>query len=179
MAQGTAAQASTPAPENQKIDPAQIQYAIAQLRSHQNLAGGALAGLAAALVGAAIWAGITLATHYQIGWMAVGIGFLVGFAIRSIGRGIDRVYGYVGAGLSLLGCAAGNLLTVCAAISQQHDMPILDVLSRLTPYIVQQLMVASFSPMDVLFYAIAVYEGYRLSFRQVTMQEVRTLLTGA
>jgi len=177
MAQGTAA--ATPAPAKQQIDPAQIQYAIAQLRSHQNLAGGVLAGLAAAMVGAAIWAAITFATHYQIGWMAVGVGFLVGFAIRSIGKGIDRVYGYLGAGLSLLGCAAGNLLTVCSVVSQQQDMPILDVLSRLTPDIVQRLMVASFSPMDLLFYAIAVYEGYRLSFRQVTMHEVRALLTGA
>src|SRR5215472_894450 len=126
VAQGTTAapqQAAAPGAATQQIDPAQMQYALAQLRAQQNLAGGALAGLAAALIGAAIWAGITFATNYQIGWMAVGVGFLVGYAIRTIGRGIDRVYGYLGAGLSLLGCAVGNLLTVCAVVSQQQNMP--------------------------------------------------------
>jgi hypothetical protein len=34
------------------------------------------------------------------------------------------------------------------------------------------LMKATFSPIDLLFYGIAVYEGYRFSFRQVTPEEL-------
>ena len=32
---------------------------------------------------AGVWAGATIATGYQIGWLAVGIGFLVGVAVRA------------------------------------------------------------------------------------------------
>ena len=161
-----------------QIDRAQLQFALEQLRSQQNLLGGGLAGLAAAAVAAAVWAGLTLATGYQMGWMAVGVGFLVGFAIRIFGKGIDSVFGFVGATLALLGCAAGNLLAVCGMVAEQEGMAFMEVLSRLNPGVIQELMVATFGPMDLLFYGIAVYEGYQLSFRQLTEQELTTPLPG-
>ena len=49
-----------------------------------NLPPGVVAGLGAAIVGAAIWAAITAATDYQIGFMAIGVGFLAGFAVRLV-----------------------------------------------------------------------------------------------
>lgn len=41
-----------------------------------------IAGTIGGLVGAAIWAGISYATNYEIGWIAWGIGFVVGFCVR-------------------------------------------------------------------------------------------------
>lgn len=41
-----------------------------------------LAGGIGGLAGAAIWAGISYATNYEIGWIAWGIGALVGFCVR-------------------------------------------------------------------------------------------------
>src|SRR5262247_16655 len=128
---GGTANFEKPAQPTPQVDPAQLQYAVAQLRAQQNLPAGALAGLAAALLGAAIWAGITYATHFQIGWMAVGVGFLVGIAVRSVGKGIDSVFGIVGAAFSLLGCAVGNLLAVCGVIARQENVAFMDVLAGL------------------------------------------------
>ena len=54
------------------LSAAQLQLALQALRSEQNLVVGALAGLVAALVGAATWAVITALTQYQIGFMAIG-----------------------------------------------------------------------------------------------------------
>jgi len=34
----------------------------------------------------------------------------------------------------------------------------------------------TFDPMDILFYGIAVYEGYKLSFRQVSPEELASLV---
>jgi hypothetical protein len=164
-----------PAPQ---VDQVQLRFALEQLRSQQNLVGGALAGLAASAVGAAAWAGITVATGYQIGWMAIGVGFLVGLAVRMAGKGIDSVFGVVGGALALLGCAAGNLLAVCGIVAGQEGMAFADVLAGLDPTVARELMVASFSPMDVLFYALAVYEGYKLSFRQISQQELGSLSPG-
>jgi hypothetical protein len=67
---------------------------------------GGLAGLAAAIVGAVIWAVITVTTDHQIGWMALGVGALVGFALR-IGNG-GKAFGILGALFALFGCVLGN-----------------------------------------------------------------------
>lgn len=161
-----------------RFDEAQLQYALGQIRSEQNLTMGAVTGAAGALIGASLWALITVVTKFQIGWMAVGIGFLVGIAIRTFGRGIDKVFGYVGAVLALLGCGVGNLLAVSGTIAAEQNMGFFEVLSRLNLQIVQELMVATFSPMDVLFYGIAAYEGYKLSIRQLTERDIAARITG-
>ena len=43
--------------------------------------------------------------------------------------------------------------------------------------IAKEIMVATFSPMDLLFYGIAVYEGYRLSFRRLTRDDLAAALS--
>jgi len=41
-----------------------------------------VAGGIGGLIGAAIWAGISYATNYEVGWIAWGVGFLVGVGVR-------------------------------------------------------------------------------------------------
>ncbi len=164
---------------SQQFDTAQLQFAMDQLRAEQNLIIGAVAGAAGAAVGAALWALITILTNVQIGWMAVAVGFLVGMAVRTFGKGIDHLFGVVGAVLALLGCGLGNLLVTCGIIASQQDMEFFEVLSKLDFQNIKELMVASFSPTDLLFYGIAVYEAYKLSFRRPTYQELVVKITGA
>ena len=123
------------------------------------------AGLVASLVGAIVWAVITVATKMQIGFMAVGVGFLVAWAVRRFGQGAQPVYGVIGAALALLGCLAGNLLSACSFLASSQDKAILDIVGLVAahPAVAVRLMQATFNEMDLLFYAIAVYEGYKLS----------------
>lgn len=165
--------------ERPPIDPVQLEMAKERLRSEQRLGPAVLAGGAAAAAGAAVWAAITVATGYQIGWMAVGVGFLVGLAVRYFGKGMDRSFGVVGAVWSLLGCGLGNLLAVCGMVSKEQGIPLGFVVRNLNLEIAADMMAATFSPMDLLFYGIAVYEGYRFSFRQLTEEQLQTYLTGA
>jgi len=137
---------------------------LQEARDNQNLTMGVAGGLAAAVVGAVLWAIITVVTGYQIGWMAVGIGFLVGYAVKLLGKGVDPVFGYAGAAIALAGCLVGNLLTVVITVSRQENLEILTLLSRLTPGIAADILKETFQPMDVLFYGLAVYEGYKISF---------------
>jgi hypothetical protein len=159
-----------------ELEPDRLQYAIGTLRDQQNLGVGILAGTAAAGVGAGVWALITVLTEYQIGWMAVGVGVLVGFSLRKFGKGIDKTFGIAGAALALFGCLLGNLLAVCGFVSVQESIPFLQVLGGLTPSVAAGLLTVTFSPVDVLFYGIAVYEGYKLSFRQVTKEDLQQIL---
>jgi hypothetical protein len=162
-----------------QIDPMMVEMAMEKFRSEQNLTGGVFAGLVGALAGAVIWAMITVFTKYQIGWMAVGVGFLVGIAIRTIGKGMDKVFGIVGAAMALLGCLLGNLFTVCYFVSVAEKMDFFDVLARLNLTVIANLLRATFNPMDLLFYAIAVYEGYRLSFRKIPEEEFLLMVKGS
>ena len=158
------------------ISEPEMQMALEALRSEQNLVMATLAGLVAAVAGAGIWAAATVATGYQIGWLAIGIGFLVGFAMRIVGKGIDRVYGIVAAVLSLAGCALGNLLTVAYFVAEAEGVPYAELLSRLDLDIAIELMTATFDPMDLLFYGIAVYFGYRYAFRELTEADFARVL---
>ena len=150
-----------------------IERTLARLRDRQNLGLGIVGGAIGAVVGALLWALITSATKFQIGWMAVGVGFLAGYGVRLLGKGVDRSFGIAGAVLALLGCLAGNLLTVCILVAHELSIPVGDVLAQLDPSKVATLLKETFSPMDVLFYAIAVWEGYRFSIRPVTPEDLK------
>ncbi len=164
-----------PAEPQLEIDEIKMQNFLQELKDNSNLFLALLGGLGAAGVGAGIWGLISATTGLQIGWMAVGIGFLVGLAVRAFGKGIDRVYGLIGGGLALLGCLAGNLLTVCILVAKEEAIPLFDLLGRVNVGIALELMQVSFSPMDLLFYGLAVYEGYRLSFRKISPEEMQLL----
>ena len=146
----------------------ELLMAMERLRSEQNLVMGVLAGLVAAVLGAAIWATATIAVGYQIGWLAIGIGFVVGAAIGMVGKGVDRIFGFAGAALALFGCALGNLFTVAYFIARIDGVPYFDFLARLDFESVLEIMISAFDPMDLLFYAFAAYFGYRYALREVT-----------
>ena len=117
-----------------------------------------------ALIGAALWAVITVTTGYRIGFMAIGVGFLVGLTVGRLGKGTTPAYGILGAALSLAGCVVGNVLAFTGLIAQSEGLPYFATLSQLDVMAISTLLTETFSPIDLLFYAIAVYEGFKLSF---------------
>jgi hypothetical protein len=154
----------------------ELLMAMDRLRDEQNLMMGVLAGLVAAVLGAAIWATATIATGQQIGWLAIGIGFLVGAAVGMVGKGIDRKFGFAGAALALVGCALGNLFTVAYFIAQADGTPYFELLARLDLESILEIMIVAFDPMDLLFYAFAAYFGYRYALREVTEADLARAL---
>jgi hypothetical protein len=157
------------------VDAIKLKRLEDNIKSSQNLFMGIMGGGAAALVGALAWGGITYATGYQIGWMAVGVGILVGFAVRLFGKGIDLIYGILGAGLSVLGCVLGNIFAACIAVSSQQNIALSEVIGMLNLAAMVEILSITFHPLDLLFYGIAVYEGYRFSFRRLTPDELEGL----
>ena len=125
----------------------------------------AAAGAGAAIVGAALWAAVTVAVEIQIGWMAVGLGFLVGYAVGHFNRERDPSFGYLGAGLSLFGCLLGNWFTILGFVSAKKGAAFFSLLFAVNMTKIPGIMMDAFSPMDLLFYGIAVYQGYKFSAR--------------
>ncbi len=139
-----------------------------QLHGQQNLPMGFIGGLVAAIIGAVLWAAITVATGWQIGFVAVGVGFLVGYAVSYLGKGITPVFGYMGAGLALLGVVFGKYLTIVALLANAAELGYFETFTILPLSLVKEYMIESFSLLDLLFYGIAVYEGYKLSFTDLS-----------
>ncbi len=131
--------------------------------SSGKIANAIVGGMVAAIVGAILWAAVTVATGFQIGYMAIGVGFLVGYAMRFFGGGGNQIYGVAGAILALLGSALGNVLSGIGLFANQEGIAITEALGFLNPSVAVELLTSTTGPMDLLFYGLAVYFGYRYS----------------
>ena len=159
-------------PEEPVLNEQQAAMLMQIFAEEQNLLVGSVGGLLAALLGAAIWAAVTVATEYQIGWMAVGIGFLVGLTMRYVGKGIAPLFGSVSAVLSLVGCLVGNILTYTWFIADMEGLSFMEVASQLNVAMIIGLLTSTFAAVDLLFYGLAAYFGYKYAFRQVTQADI-------
>lgn len=176
------AETEQPVPSEQ---PAQPQYHVNEqlilqridaLKEEQNLPLGLLGGAVGGLLGAVIWAAVSYFTEYQIGWLAVGVGFLAGFGARLLGKGIDRIYGILGGVIALVSVLVGNLLANFGFLAKALEMTYFETLLNFRYEKIFDFIAATFSPLDILFYAIAIYAGYRYAFRKVSEEQ---LLEGA
>jgi hypothetical protein len=138
---------------------------VAALRARQNFALAVPVGIAAAVVGAALWAGFVYVTGYELGLIAIAVGALVGLAVRAVGHGVDMKFGILGAACAAFGWALGLVLCDVAFLAKEAGQPFLDVFGRLGVGNSLSLALEAADPMELLFLAIAVYEGYRFSFR--------------
>ena len=138
------------------------QPAIEQLDDQPNLFMGLVGGVIAMLVSALVWGVISYFTEYQIGWMAIGVGFLVGIAIRFFGKGKTVTFGISGAVLALVGCVLGNLIFYSGVIAREEGLSFLEVffLMLLSPAAVMEVFTIAFDFRDILFYALAAYVGF-------------------
>jgi hypothetical protein len=153
--------------------PEAIDVLLEKLRLEQNPGLAIASALVAAALGALVWAVVTVLTGYQIGYMAIGVGLLVGFSVRHFGKGIDMLYGIIGASAALIGCVLGNAFTIVhfAAASITASYPetasYFAALSYIDFSLLPEAMIDTFQAMDLLFYGIAIYEGYKFSFRKL------------
>jgi hypothetical protein len=138
---------------------------VAEARTQQNFAFAAMAGVGAAIVGAVLWAIVTVVTEMELGLMAIAVGYIVGQAIKATGKGIDVQFGVLGAVCALLGCVLGNVISAVALYAKFEHLPLDSVFNLLSVDFLSRTTTAFFQPLDLLFYGIAIYEGYRFSFR--------------
>ena len=137
----------------------------ADIRAGQNFAAAVPVAILAAIAGAMLWAAFGYFSGMSIGLIAILIGALVGYAVRRVGKGVDRKFGILGGAASALGWALGTWMCDLALLAKDAGRPILEVLGNvgLTDSLAFAFRAAD--AMDLLFLAIAVYEGYRFSLR--------------
>jgi hypothetical protein len=148
---------------------------IEKFKAEQNYTEALLSGLIVGIVGGVLWAAITVATEYQIGYMAIAIGAGVGFVIRYFGKGIDQIFGITGAIIAIFSCLLGNFFSIIGFAANSESLGYIETLGLIDYSQIIPIMVEAFSPMDLFFYAIAAYEGYKFAFRTFTEKELHDL----
>jgi hypothetical protein len=79
-----------------------------------------VSGIAMAVICALFWTTVAFFAGPQLDYLAVGVGALVGLAVRFSGKGTTPVYGLVAMTLTLIGSVTGNILGVIASGAHQH-----------------------------------------------------------
>jgi hypothetical protein len=145
-------------------------------RASGGLALGVAVGTLAALAGAVLWTVLVVVTGYELGLASVAIGFLVGQAIAST-RSTHRALPAIGALLALSGCLIGNVLTDAHFFGQVSGWGTFEALTKMIshPDLGRQVLDAGFEPIDVVFWAIAAYEGYKLTARGIIRQTAQRI----
>ncbi len=143
-----------------------------------HMPGAILGGFIAALVGAGAWAAITIITNLQIGYVAVGVGFLAGLG-TFIGAGKKKgaPLQAVAAACAALGLIVGKYFIYAHFIVEYvnkkqpgRDLSILDLNSMV---VLKECVLTLKEPMDLLFLALAfvaaikVVRPQRVSMRSV------------
>lgn len=148
---------------------------LEKLKLEQNLTMAIVAGVGAGLVGAALWGLITVVTNYQIGYLALAIGAGVGFSMRYFGKGIDQIFGVIGGGVAVLSCVLGNFFSIIGFYANAEGADFIEMLFIFDYAYFIPVMTETFSVMDVIFYGLAGYEGYKFSFRTFTEADMENL----
>ena len=127
----------------------------------------ALAGLVGALVAAAAWAGVAMATNHEIGYLAVLLGALTGLGVRWGARpSRSQRLQLLAAGLSVVGLVAAKYFIFAWAFADAAGVSPLDprIPSAFLDYFSSML-----SPFDILWIVLAVGAAYKLP-RPATIQ---------
>jgi hypothetical protein len=140
------------------------------MKKKQNLVMGIVGGVAGLILGVGVWTGTMVLISYKLDWMALGVGLLIGYSIRLLGKGVDRKFGIIGALLSCIGSISGNLLTACIIFAHGKSISLISVILQLKPSTVLYFLKAVIGPFDVIFCIGAVLIGYYFAFKPLKGQ---------
>lgn len=156
----------------QKLPPEVIE----RLRMEQKFIPALVGGSVVGLVGAILWGAIVLETGYEVGYVALAIGAAVGFTIREFGKGLDQTFGYMGGIIAFLSLVLGKFFGIIGFVAHLEGIDFMTTLAQFNYSLMPNILLSTFSVIDLLFYGIAIYEGYRFSFRKITEKRMTELL---
>lgn len=128
-----------------------------------NLVLGAIGGFMAAMFSALVWGVIAYITHYELSIVSIGVGLLVGFVTRKLTGAGGVPTALMSAGFSLIGCMLGSTLGIILLGSHENLAVTVKILTN--PALLRIAYIDAFSPIDILFYIIAIVNAFRVALK--------------
>jgi hypothetical protein len=129
--------------------------------------GGFLAGLVAAVIASAVWYGVVAVSHFQVGIVAIAVGFLVGqgVVLGARRRGSLALVA-ISVVLTLLALVVSEYLIIAHFVGQELGMQV-ELLQP--PDFVASVVAESVQadPLTLVFWAIALFQAFVIPFRLV------------
>ena len=151
------------------------EVALKKLRRYQSFLYALIGGLLITATAAAGWAFITAMTGYQGVYLALGVGVLVGIAVRFFGAGIKRIFGILAALLALTGSLLGYYLSQNGFLEELQLARIMGIPDYLDQELMLNTMRDSFVPLDLVFYGLAVLLAYFIAIRRINSRKMARL----
>ncbi len=164
---------ATPKKTSQKKQASEV--ALKKLRRYQSFLYALIGGLLITATAAAGWAFITAMTGYQGVYLALGVGVLVGIAVRFFGAGIKRIFGILAALLALTGSLLGYYLSQNGFLEELQLARIMGIPDYLDKELMLNTMRDSFVYLDLVFYGLAGLLAYFIAIRRINSRKMARL----
>jgi hypothetical protein len=147
------------------------EVALKKLRRYQSFLYALIGGLLITVVSSLAWAFVTAVTGTQGVYMALGVGLLVGIAVRYFGAGINRIFGILAALLALAGSLLGYYLSQAGFPEEVQLASMIKIPESLSPDLMFNTLRDTFGPLDLLFYSLAALLAYLLAIRRISSRK--------
>ncbi|MET8075023.1 hypothetical protein [Streptomyces sp. NPDC005303] len=155
------ADGAPPAPQPGSVPPPPapgVPYVPAPAPVRNNLGLGLVAAFGAAVVAGGVYGAIIGLTKHEIGWAAVGVGFLVGLAAGRLG-GRNPVLPVASAVLSLGSVYIGQLVGEAVIAAKETPLSFSELFFQHFD-VLQEAWKADADPLTFVFFAIAAYVAF-------------------
>ena len=122
-----------------------------------------VAGVLASCIATVVYALYPFLFGIQLEFLAIGVGFIVGFAISKFSKRKNHILGIIGAALSLLSCVMGDVLSAIAIYSYQNNAPFFEIIANLNFSTIAEILFQIVGVENILFYLMAMTIGYVIS----------------
>jgi hypothetical protein len=151
------------------------KVALKKLRRYQSFIYALIGGLLITASTAVGWAFATAMTGYQGVYLALGVGVLVGIAVRFFGAGIKPIFGILAALLALAGSLLGYYLSQNGFLEELQLAGIVGIPDYLDQELMLNTMRDSFVPLDLVFYGLAAVLAYLIAIRRINSRKMARL----
>jgi hypothetical protein len=124
-----------------------------------------VSGIAMAVICALLWTTVAFFAGPQLDYLAVGVGALVGLAVRFSGKGTTPIYGLVAMALTLIGSLTGNTLGVIASGTHKY-LDIFGVAQRVRVPEVFMSLLSQATPMTYLIFIVGMVLAFLVAVRR-------------
>lgn len=135
-----------------------------------------LAGLVSGLLGALLWGLVTYFSHLIIGYFAIGLGIMVGFAVKAFGKGSGTHFALIGGAYALMSCFLGMLFCLLFFAAASEKIPFTQILFMVDYGEIAKIYFQAFEVIDIVFYAIAFATAFKISLNPLKRDELDYVL---